>query len=179
MTEIESFIEWVISLVSDNLYPGVFLEALLVTVFPPIPSEAIFPLAGYLVLKNEMSFFHVIGLGFMGGTGATLGAFIIYLIALKLGRSGLERYMKFAKIKESALTKADKWFEKYGDKSVIIGRLIPGIRELVSIPAGIFRMKPTKFLVFTFIGSCAWSIALTIIGYYLGVATIDLLTFQQ
>jgi len=179
LTEIESFIEWVISLVSDNLYPGVFLAALLETVFPPIPSEAIFPLAGYLVLKNEMSFFHVIGLGFMGGTGATLGAFIIYFIALKLGRSGLQRYMKIAKIKSSTLTKADRWFEKYGDKSVIIGRLIPGIRELVSIPAGIFRMKPIKFLVFTFIGSCAWSIALTIIGYYLGVATIDFLTFQQ
>ena len=179
MTEIESFIEWVISLVSDNLYPGVFLAALLETVFPPIPSEAIFPLAGYLVLKNEMPFFHVIGLGFMGGTGATLGAFIIYLIALKLGRSGLQRYMKIAKIKPSTLTKADRWFEKYGDKSVIIGRLIPGIRELVSIPAGIFRMKPIKFLLFTFIGSCAWSIALTIMGYYLGVATIDFLTFQQ
>ena len=179
MTEIESFIEWVISLVSDNLYPGVFLAALIETVFPPIPSEAIFPLAGYLVLKNEMSFFHVIGLGFMGGTGATLGAFIIYLIALKLGRSGLQRYMKFAKIKQSTLEKADRWFEKYGDKSVIIGRLIPGIRELVSIPAGIFRMKPIKFLVFTLIGSCTWSIALTIIGYYLGVATIDFLTFQQ
>ena len=174
MTEIQAFIEWVIALVSDNLYPGVFLAALLETIFPPIPSEAIFPLAGYIVLKNEMSFFHIFGVGITGGAGATLGAFIIYFIALKLGRTGLAKYMKYAKINPDKLTKADKWFEKYGDKSVLLGRLVPGIRELVSIPAGIFRMNPKKFLIFTFIGSCSWSILLTVLGYYLGVATIDI-----
>jgi len=78
------------------------------------------------------------------------------------------------KIKESSLNKADRWFEKYGDKSVIFGRVIPGIRELVSIPAGIFRMKVRKFLIFTFIGSCAWSVALTAIGYYLGIAALEI-----
>ncbi len=174
MTEIQAFIEWVIALVSDNLYPGVFLAALIETVFPPIPSEAVFPLAGYIVLKNEMSIIHVFGVGITGGAGATLGAFIIYLIALKLGRKGLAKYMKYAKINPDKLTKADKWFEKYGDKSVLLGRLVPGIRELVSIPAGIFGMNPKNFLIFTFIGSCSWSILLTGIGYYLGVATINI-----
>ncbi|KKK76874.1 hypothetical protein LCGC14_2859240, partial [marine sediment metagenome] len=95
-------------------------------------------------------------------------------IALKLGRTGLAKYMKYARINPDKLTKADKWFEKYGDKSVIFGRLIPGIRELVSIPAGILNMKPIKFLIYTFVGSSAWSIALTAAGYYFGVATIDL-----
>jgi len=174
LTEIESFIEWVISLVSDNLYLGVFLAALIETIFPPIPSEAIFPLAGYIILQNEMPFFHIITVGITGGTGATLGAFVIYLIALKLGRSGLEKYMKYAKIKKERLEKADKWFKKYGDKSVIVGRMIPGIRELVSIPAGIFHMRVMKFLIFTFIGSCIWSISLTAIGYYLGVASLEI-----
>ena len=94
MTEIESFIQFVISLVSENLYPGVFLAALIETIFPPIPSEAVFPLAGYLVLQNEMHFFHVFGVGITGGSGATLGAFVIYLIALKLGRNGLKKYLK-------------------------------------------------------------------------------------
>jgi len=163
-----------VSLVSDNLYPGVFLAALLETVFPPIPSEAVFPLAGYIVLKNGMSVIHIFGVGITGGAGATLGAFIIYFIALKLGRTGLAKYMKYAKINPDKLTKADKWFEKYGDKSVLLGRLVPGIRELVSIPAGIFRMNTKKFLIFTFIGSCSWSILLTILGYYLGVATLDI-----
>lgn len=174
MTEIQAFIDWIIALVSENLYPGVFLAALIETVFPPIPSEGVFPLAGYVVLKNEMSVMHIIGVGITGGSGATLGAFIIYLIALKLGRNRLAKYLKFAKINSEKLSKADKWFEKYGDKSVLFGRLIPGIRELVSIPAGIFRMKPKKFLIFTFIGSCSWSTLLTAIGYYLGVATIDI-----
>ncbi len=174
MSEIESFIDWIISLVSANLYPGVFFAGLIETVFPPIPSEAIFPLAGYVVLQNKMHFLHVLGVGIVGGSGATVGAFVIYLIARKIGRIGLNRYVKYAKIKESSLEKAYKWFEKYGDKSVIFGRLIPGIRELVSIPAGILNMKPIKFLIFTFVGSSAWSIALTAAGYYFGVATIDL-----
>ncbi len=174
MTEIETFIEWVIALVSDNLYPGIFFAALLETIFPPIPSEAVFPLAGYVILKNEMPLFHILGVGITGGCGATLGAFVIYLIALKLGRNGLSRYMKYAKINKEKLSKADRWFEKYGDKSVLLGRLVPGLREIVSIPAGIFRMKPKKFLIFTFIGSCAWSTLLTGIGYYLGIATLKI-----
>lgn len=174
MIEIQEFIQWIISLVSANLYLGVFFASLLETIFPPIPSEAVFPLAGYIVLKNNMSMFHVIGVGITGGTGASLGAFVIYLIALKLGRNGLYKYMKYARIKEASLIKADRWFEKYGDKSVLFGRVVPGLRELVSIPAGIFGMKKQKFLIFTFIGSCAWSISLTIIGYYLGVATIKI-----
>lgn len=174
MTEIQAFIEWVITLVSENLYPGIFLAALIETVFPPIPSEAVFPLAGYVILKNEMSVFHILGVGITGGTGAAIGAFVIYLIALRLGRTGLAKYMKYAKINPEKLSKADKWFEKYGDKSVLLGRLVPGIRELVSIPAGIFSMNPRKFLIFTFIGSCSWSILLTTIGYYFGVATIEI-----
>ena len=173
MSEIDLLIQWIVSLVSENLYPGVFLAALLETVFPPIPSEAIFPLAGYSILKNDMNIFHILGVGITGGCGATVGAFVIYIISKKIGRVGLVKYLKYAKIKEKSLEKADHWFEKYGDKSVVIGRLIPGIRELVSIPAGIFNMNPIKFLIFTSIGSCIWSISLTGIGYYFGMATVD------
>ncbi|NJK77837.1 MAG: DedA family protein [Nanoarchaeota archaeon] len=173
MNELDALIQWIVSLISENLYPGVFFAALLETVFPPIPSEAIFPLAGYVILKNGMNGFHVIGVGITGGCGATAGAFVIYIISKKLGRIGLIKYLKYAKIKEKSLEKADHWFAKYGDKSVIIGRLIPGIRELVSIPAGIFNMNPIKFLVFTLLGSCIWSVALTSIGYYFGMATFD------
>jgi membrane protein DedA with SNARE-associated domain len=173
LNEIDVFIQWIVSLIADNLYPGVFLAALLETIFPPIPSEAVFPLAGYSILKNNMSVFHILGVGITGGCGATVGAFVIYIISKKLGRTGLIKYLKYAKIKEKSLEKADHWFAKYGDKSVIIGRLIPGIRELVSIPAGIFNMNPIKFLIFTLIGSCIWSVALTAIGYYFGMATLD------
>ena len=174
MIEFEAFINWLTSIISENLYPGVFLASLIETIFPPIPSEAVFPVAGYSILKNEMSVFHIIGVGIIGGCGATVGAFVIYTISKRLGRVGLIKYLKYIKIKEKSLEKADHWFEKYGDKSVIIGRVIPGIRELVSIPAGIFNMNPIKFLIFTFIGSCIWSIALTGVGYYFGVATLNI-----
>lgn len=174
MNEIEGFIQWLILIISENLYPGVFFASLLETVFPPIPSEIVFPLAGYTVLKSEMSLFHVLGVGLTGGLGSTIGAFVIYLISKKIGRLGLIKYLKYLKISENSLKKADRWFEKYGDKSVLLGRIIPGIRELVSIPAGIFNMKPVKFLIFTVIGSCIWSTALTALGYYFGVATISI-----
>lgn len=174
MSEIDALIQWVVSLISENLYPGIFLTALIETVFPPIPSEIVFPLAGYVILKNQMNVFHIISVGIVGGCGSTLGACIIYIISKKLGRLGLIKYLKYAKIKESTLQKADHWFEKYGDKSVVIGRVIPGVREIVSIPAGIFNMNPIKFIIYTLIGSCTWSIALTSIGYYFGVATLDI-----
>lgn len=173
MSEIDAFIQWIISLISENLYPGVFLAALIETIFPPIPSEVVFPIAGYSILKNEMNVFHIIGAGIAGGCGATVGAFLIYIISKKLGRTGLIKYLKYAKIKEKSLEKADRWFEKYGDKSVVIGRMIPGIREIVSIPAGIFNMNPIKFLIFTLLGSCIWGVALTAVGYYFGVVTMD------
>ncbi len=174
MSEIESFVQWVISLVSENLYPGVFLAALIETVFPPIPSEAIFPLAGYVILNQNMEVFHIFGVGIAGGTGATIGAFVIYLIAKKVGRFAIVKYANKVRIKEKQIIRAEGWFSKYGDKAVLFGRMIPGIRELVSIPAGVLNMKYGKFFVYTFIGSCAWSIGLTAAGYYFGVATIDL-----
>jgi len=173
LSEIESLIQWVLNLVTENLYPGVFLAAFIETVFPLIPSEAVFPLAGYAVLQNEMSVFHVVGVGIVGGLGATLGAIVIYLIALKLGRPGVVTFAKYVRIKEKQIEKAEKWFAKYGDKTVLFGRLVPGLRELVSIPAGILNMRFPKFLLYTFIGSCAWSIALTAAGYYFSVSTID------
>ncbi|HSG74250.1 MAG TPA: DedA family protein [Nitrosopumilaceae archaeon] len=174
MSEIESFIQWVISLVSENLYPGVFLAALLETIFPPIPSEAVFPLAGYVILNQNMSIFHIFGVGITGGTGATLGAFVIYLIAKKVGRFAIVKYAKKVRINEKQIIRAESWFSKYGDKAVLFGRMVPGIRELVSIPAGILNMKYVKFFTYTFIGSCVWSIGLTAAGYYFGVATIEL-----
>ena len=172
---IESFVQWVISLVSDYLYGGIFIASLIETIFPPIPSEVIFPLAGYIVSQNSMSFIHIIGLGLTGEAGSTVGAFVIYLIALKLGRMALLRYLRYARINEVQLSKVDKWFAKYGTKAVFFGRMVPGIRELVSIPAGILKMRLDKFLVFTFTGSCVWSISLTFVGYYFGIASLHLL----
>jgi membrane protein DedA with SNARE-associated domain len=151
----------------------VFAAAIIETVFPPIPTVAVFPLAGYIASQNHMNLLEVIGLGIAGGTGATIGSTIIYLICIKLGRIALVRYLRYAKITDERLAKIEKWFEKYGEKVVFFGRMVPVLRELVSIPAGLLRMKPTKFITYTFFGSCVWSIALTLVGYYFGLVTFQ------
>jgi len=174
LLEIQTLIQWISSLVSQYLYAGVFVAAIIETVFPPIPTVAVFPLAGYIASQNHMSLLEVIGLGIAGGTGATIGSTIIYFVCIKLGRIALLRYLKYAKIKDERLAKIERWFEKYGDKAVFFGRMVPVLRELISIPAGLLRMKPAKFITYTFFGSCVWSIALTLVGYYFGVITVEL-----
>lgn len=169
---IETFVQWVISLVSDYLYVGIFTAALLETIFPPIPSEAIFPLAGYLVSQNKMPFFHVIGLGITGAAGSTIGAIVIYLVALKVGRERLARYLKYVRITDKHIKKVDGWFAHHGEKVILFGRMIPGIRELVSIPAGFHKMSMLRFLIFTFAGSCVWSVSLSLAGYYFGIVSV-------
>lgn len=175
MTEIAEIVSWVVSLVADNLYPGIFLAAFIETIFPPIPSEVIFPLAGYMILQNELGIFHIFGAGLMGGAGATAGSFVIYFLVLKIGRNAVLRYLAKIRIGSDKIDRAEKWFSKYGDKSVLFGRLVPGLRSLISIPAAILNMGFVKFSIYTFIGSCAWSIALTAAGYYFGVAVIDII----
>lgn len=174
LLEIQTFIQWVSSLVSEYLYVGVFAAALIETVFPPIPTMAVFPIAGYAASQNNMSLAEVIGLGLAGGAGATLGSTVIYVISIKLGRVALLRYLRYARISDEKLAKIEKWFEKHGDKAVFFGRMVPVLREMISIPAGLLGMKPVKFLTYTFCGSCVWSIALTLVGYYFGLVTVDL-----
>ena len=82
--------------------------------------------------------------------------------------------MKRIKITEKQLNRAEKWFEKYGDKAVLFGRMIPVFREMISIPAGLLKMNIKKFLVYTILGSCAWSITMILIGYYFGIATFEI-----
>jgi membrane protein DedA with SNARE-associated domain len=108
--------------------------------------------------------------GFIGSLGSTLGAIIIYFIALKVGRRIVVKFGKYILLSESKLEKSEAWFEKYGKVAVLLGRLAPGIRELISIPAGLSRMNFIEFTLFTFIGSFLWSLSLTMIGYYLGNA---------
>ena len=172
MTWVESALRPVLDMIAENVYPGVFLAALLETVVPPIPSEVVFPLAGYVILDAGMSWLHIPAVGVTGGAGATVGAYAIFLAARHMGRPGLLRYMKRIRISEERLAKAERWFALYGDKSVLLGRCVPGIRELVSVPAGILDMRTPKFLAYTFAGSCTWSTGLTAAGYYLGRAAL-------
>ena len=172
---IESLIEFVTMLISDYLYAGVFLAALIETIIPPIPTMAVFPTAGFIASQNGLGLPELFLLGILGGLGASVGSTVIYLIALKLGRTALLKYLKYVKVSEKKLTKVEDWFQKYGDKAVLFGRMIPVFREMVSIPAGLLKMKLPKFLAYTILGSCGWSITLIFIGYYFGIAAVEFL----
>ena len=170
---LESIIELITELITDYLYIGVFLAALIETIIPPIPTMAVFPTAGFIAAQNGLELPELILLGIVGGLGASIGSTVIYLIALKLGRTALLRYLKRVKVSEKKLAKVEFWFQKYGDKAVLFGRMVPVFREMISVPAGLLKMKFTKFLVYTVLGSCGWSITLMFIGYYFGIASLE------
>ena len=172
---LESIIEFVTMLMADYLYVGVFLAALIETIIPPIPTMAVIPTAGFIASQNGLGLIELFFLGILGGLGASIGSTIIYLIALKLGRTALLKYLKYVKVSEKKLTKVEQWFQKYGDKAVLFGRMIPVFREMISIPAGLLKMKLPKFLAYTILGSCGWSMTLIFIGYYFGVAAVEFL----
>ena len=171
---LESIIEFISTLMTDYLYVGVFLAALIETVIPPIPTMAVFPTAGFIASQNGLGLLELIFLGILGGLGASIGSTVIYLIALKLGRTALLKYLKYVKVSEKKLAKVEQWFQKYGDKAVLFGRMIPVFREMISIPAGLLKMKLPKFLAYTILGSCGWSMTMIFIGYYFGIAALEL-----
>ena len=165
-----SFLIFIADFLGEHLYEGIFFAALIETIIPPIPTLAIFPTAGFLASQQGISLFGVIPMIILGATGATIGTSVIYLIALKLGRTVLLRYLKNFRISEKKLERVEIWFEKYGDKAVLIGRMVPVMREMISVPAGLLKMKIPKFILFTFIGSCIWSSITILGGYYFGEA---------
>jgi membrane protein DedA with SNARE-associated domain len=158
------------SWISDFGYPAVFLVALLENLFPPIPSEVIFPLVGFVAYHNNLGIAHAISMGIVGAMGSTAGAVVIYYVSLKIGKPAILRFGRYVRIGERGLLEAESWFQKYGAIAVFSGRMAPAIRELISIPAGLGRMNIVKFMLFTFAGSAVWSVALTLLGYFLGDA---------
>lgn len=172
MEPFDSMLIWISEFLGGHLYEGVFLAALLETIIPPIPTLAVFPTAGFLASQEGLSIFAVIPMIILGALGATLGTTGIYLIALKLGRTILLRYLRFVKISDQKLERVEVWFEKYGDKAVFLGRMIPVMREMISVPAGLLKMKIPKFVLYTFAGSLVWSTGTILAGYYFG-ASLD------
>jgi membrane protein DedA with SNARE-associated domain len=175
MEPFDSFLILIADFLGDHLYEGIFLAALLETIIPPIPTLAIFPTAGFLASQQGVTLLGLIPMIILGGIGATIGTSAIYLIALKLGRIVLLRYLKYVKVNEKKLVRVEIWFEKYGDKAVFLGRMVPLMREMISIPAGLLKMRIPKFVAYTFAGSLVWSSVTILAGYYFG-ATIGLST---
>ena len=175
MSELQALVQWIADLLSEYLYAGVFLAALLETIIPPIPTMAVFPTAGFIASQNGLSVIEAVLLGIVGGLGASIGSTVIYLIALKLGRTALLKYLSKFRISEKKLEKVERWFEKYGDKAVLFGRMVPVFREMISVPAGLLKMSMKKFLLYTVLGSCAWGITMVLIGYFFGLTAFEMI----
>ncbi len=157
------------SLIGSLGYFGIVLLMFVENVFPPIPSEFIMPLAGFMVTKNQ---FTMIGIIAAGTIGSVLGALPLYYLGAKLGEKRLktfaERHGKWLTLSCDDIDRANRWFDRHGAKAVLFCRLVPGIRSFISIPAGINRMNLVSFLFFTLLGSAIWTSILAYTGYVLG-----------
>ena len=154
-----------VDLIFDWGYLGIFIMMAIESSFIPFPSEIVLIPAGYLASQGEMSI-PMIMLSALGGS--LVGAFINYYLAFTLGRKFLLRYGKYFFIKEEALLKMESFFAKHGHISTFSGRLIPGIRQLISIPAGLARMNIVQFSLFTTLGAGIWALVLTLLGFFIG-----------
>lgn len=157
-------------MIAEYGYPAVFAAAFLEVIFPPIPSEVVFPLVGYTAQSRGLGLESAVGMAATGALGSTAGAILIYFVSMKVGRAAIVRFGRRVRVSEQEIEKAERWFAKYGPVAVFAARMVPGVREIISIPAGIGRMNLAKFIGYTFAGSLIWTVFLTLVGYYLGEA---------
>ena len=160
MDILHQIINYLVSIASDWGYFGIFFLMFLESTFFPFPSEVVIIPAGYLAFKGEMNFFLVIVFGVLGSLA---GSWFNYLIAFKLGRKFLEKFISVEK-----LDKMDAFFEKHGAMSTFTGRLIPVFRQYISFPAGLAKMNGVVFTLYTALGAFIWVVILDIVGYYIG-----------
>jgi membrane protein DedA with SNARE-associated domain len=162
-------VEWVVRVIEALGYPGLTGLVALENLFPPIPSEVILPLAGFLTGQGRFSFPLVL---LATTLGSILGALALYGIGMMVGQLGIrtlfERYGRWAMLTPEDLTRAEEWFDRYGAIAVFVGRLVPVVRSLVSIPSGYRRMPVGQFLLLTGFGSALWNGALVTLGWVFG-----------
>lgn len=163
---VEGVTGWAVSLM-DRL-GGVGAGAVIAAenIFPPLPSEIILPLAGLSAARGEMSLAEAI----VGTTvGSVVGAIVLYLVGARLGRDRVHRMVaRLPFFSADDLAKSEAWFRRYGSAAVLFGRMIPVVRSLVSVPAGIYRMPLVRFLALTTAGSAVWNSLLVVAGFKLG-----------
>jgi membrane protein DedA with SNARE-associated domain len=160
--------DWITGVVSGSGYPGIIALMFAENIFPPIPSELIMPLAGFVAARGELNPILVV---VAGALGSVLGALPWYYLGLWLGRERVcalaARHGRWLTLDEHDVGKAIDWFEKHGGKAMLVGRLVPTVRTLISVPAGMAGMKLVPFLVYSTIGTLVWTALLAAAGYLL------------
>lgn len=171
---------WVTEIMEQFGYLGIFLMMALENLFPPIPSEVVLPFGGFLTSYTNLT---VLGVITAATLGSVIGAMILYSIGLLIDVAKLEkiieRYGHLLRIKKEAIHKADAWFDKYGYWTVFFCRMVPVIRSLISIPAGMTNMRFSMFLLLTTIGTLIWNIILISVGVVLGENWENILGFMD
>ncbi|WP_026368480.1 DedA family protein [Aminiphilus circumscriptus] len=162
---LSAVISWIVATIGKLGYPGIAALMFLESSFFPFPSEVVVPPAGYLASQGEMSLPVVIAMGILG---SLLGAWFNYWIAVRFGRPFFERFGKYVLVSSETLDKADRFFARHGHISTFVGRLIPGIRQYISLPAGVARMNLAVFSLFTALGAGIWVVVLALVGYWVG-----------
>jgi membrane protein DedA with SNARE-associated domain len=162
---LESFVQWLLDRFRDLGYPGIVVLMAIESSMLPLPSELVMPPAGYLAAKGEMSFAVVVACGVLG---SLLGSLANYGLARWLGRAFFLRLGKYVLLTERGLDRSERYFATHGEISVFMGRMLPVVRHLISIPAGIARMSLSRFVLFTGLGALVWCTILTWIGWFIG-----------
>lgn len=161
--------DWINHLIETAGYFGLALLTLLENVFPPIPSELIMPLAGFNSAQGKLSFWGAVA---AGSAGSLVGAFAWYYLARRVSEASLRRWIErhghWLGIELDDFERSNRWFERHGSWVVFAGRLIPGLRTLISVPAGLTCMPAVPFLIYSALGTLIWTAALTWGGHVLG-----------
>ena len=161
--------KWAMGVISSAGYMGIALLMFVENVFPPIPSEVIMPLAGYMATQGRLSF---VGVVVAGAVGTVLGALPLYYLGQKIGEERLKEFAdahgRWLTLSRRDIERAKRWFNRHGAVTVFFCRLVPGVRSLISIPAGIGKMNLGLFLAYTAAGAAVWTALLAYLGYFLG-----------
>ncbi len=160
-----SIVDWIVHFVSQIGYPGIFLAMVLESSFFPFPSEVVMIPAGYLAFTGQMNAYAAVAIG---TAGSLAGALFNYFLALYLGRPIVLRVGRYFFFGPEALEKMERYFARHGEISTFNGRLIPGVRQYISLPAGLARMPLARFSLYTALGAGIWVAILTALGYVLG-----------
>lgn len=158
-------IHFIVDTVGALGYVGVFCMMFLESSFFPFPSEVVMIPAGYLVYKGSMDMSLAL---LAGAAGSLAGAVFNYVLALYFGRAFVVRFGKYVFFSEQTMAKMEGYFSRHGEISTFLGRLIPGVRQYISLPAGLAKMNLWKFSIYTTLGALIWITILAVFGYYVG-----------